>query len=87
MVLLYVGFITFVQQKSSQQIIVPENTEDGGGYGGLTVELAEQLATNRGVSFRVVMRDGVPLPATADYRPGRVNAEVTQGKISGYTIE
>lgn len=31
---------------------------------------------------RVVKRDGVPLTVTADYRPNRVNLEITDGKVS-----
>ena len=58
-----------------------------GGYGGLTVEQAQNLATERGVLFRVVEQDGEPLMVTMDYVTGRVNAEIENDIVVGYTIE
>lgn len=54
---------------------------------GLTEAEAEALAKENNVSFRVVMRDGAPLPVTMDYRPGRINAEVTDGVVSSFSVE
>eukprot|EP01132_Coremiostelium_polycephalum_P003105 gene3105-3883_t len=36
---------------------------------------------------RIVMRDGRPLPVTMDYRPGRLNVSVMNGKVTGVTVE
>jgi len=63
------------------------SNDSQGGYGGLTVTEAQNLAESRGVAFRVVELDGQPQPATKDRRPGRVNAEVADNTVIGYTIE
>ena len=54
---------------------------------GLTEAEAAAYAEKNDVSFRVIKRDGQYLPATADYRPGRINAEVEGGVVTAYTIE
>lgn len=56
-------------------------------YIGLTVEQAEQKAAQENTRFRVVMRDGESLPATMDFVPGRINAEVSSGIVTDYTVE
>lgn len=54
---------------------------------GMSEEDAARLAQTVGVSFRVVERDGQPLAVTMDYRPGRINAVITNGAVVSYTIE
>lgn len=54
---------------------------------GLTVEQAADLAKENGVSFRVVKEDGKYLAVTMDYRPGRINAEVEDGKVTAFDVE
>lgn len=56
-------------------------------YVGMTVEQATQKATVDGVPFRVVMENGTALPATMDYRPGRINATVENSIVVGYDVE
>ncbi len=56
-------------------------------YIGLTTEAAETQAIANGVLFRVVSRDGEPLPATMDYRPGRINASVENDIVVSYEVE
>lgn len=56
-------------------------------YINLTVAAAEAKATTDGVLFRVVEKDGQQLPTTRDYRPGRINAVVTDGIVTDYTVE
>lgn len=56
-------------------------------YVGVSPAEAEARATANGVSFRVIMEDGQPLPATMDYRPGRINATVENGIVVGYEVE
>lgn len=56
-------------------------------YEGLTVEMAESMAAEKEVPFRVVMQDGEPLPATMDYRPGRINATVENGFVTSVAVE
>jgi len=54
---------------------------------GLTEEAAAALATENNVSFRVTMRDAIPLPVTMDYRPGRINADVESGMVISVSVE
>ncbi len=56
-------------------------------YEGLTVEEAQALAEEHGKEFRVVEEDGEPLPATMDYRPGRINAIVEDGVVVWVDVE
>lgn len=54
---------------------------------GLTEAEAIVYAKEQNVPFRVIKRDGETLPATMDYRVGRINAEVEEGVVIGYAIE
>lgn len=56
-------------------------------YIGLTVEEASELAKTKDVPFRVIEKDGQPLPATMDWRPGRINASVKEGVVVDISIE
>jgi membrane-bound inhibitor of C-type lysozyme len=56
-------------------------------YIGLSVEDAQLLASQNDVPFRVTMKDGQPLPATMDYRIGRINASVENNIVVDYSIE
>lgn len=56
-------------------------------YEGLSIEAAQKMAESNGVAFRVVMKEGKPLPATMDYRPGRINAAVENDKVVSYEVE
>jgi hypothetical protein len=49
---------------------------------GLTEEAATAAAEAYGWILRVVRRDGEDLPATRDFRPNRVNVEVTDGEVA-----
>lgn len=50
-------------------------------YVGLTEAEARQKAQSEGVPIRTSCRDGVSLPVTADFRPGRVNLVVDSGRV------
>lgn len=54
---------------------------------GLAEAEAVKKAKAAAVLFRVVSRDGKPMPATRDYRKGRINAYVWQGRIMGIAVE
>jgi hypothetical protein len=56
-------------------------------YLGLTVAEALAQAEASDTLFRVVEQDGQPLPATMDYRPGRINAIVINDILIDLTIE
>ncbi|MDF1737825.1 MAG: hypothetical protein P1U86_01600 [Verrucomicrobiales bacterium] len=52
---------------------------------GLTVEAGEALAKKRGLSHRIVARDGEHFPATTDYRPDRLSFSVVNNRITKVT--
>ena len=49
---------------------------------GLTEDEATDAAEACGWILRVVRRDGENLPVTLDFRPNRVNVEVTDGEVT-----
>lgn len=67
-------------ENENAEISVPD-------YIGLTVEEAQELAEQQGTSFRVVEQDGQALPATMDWRPGRINASVENNIVIGFDVE
>lgn len=56
-------------------------------YLGKTLKEAQELAKKNNVMFRVVKEDGLSLPVTKDYRPGRINASIEKGFVRSYFIE
>lgn len=56
-------------------------------YEGLSTEAAQKMAESNKVAFRVVMKDGQSLPATMDYRSGRINATIENDKVVSYKVE
>lgn len=54
---------------------------------GMSVAEAEAYADSQEIPFRVTMLDGEGLPATMDYLPGRISAEVENDVVVGYTVE
>lgn len=64
--------------------VMPDSNDS---FEGLTVEMAESMAAEKEVPFRIIMQGGEPLPATMDYRPGRINATVENGIVVGVVIE
>jgi hypothetical protein len=59
----------------------PSAAEAAEALVGLSEADAEAAATQQGWVLRVVRRDGEDLAATADFRPDRVNVEVTDGEV------
>jgi hypothetical protein len=72
------------EEAAASEEMAPAADQD---YVGLTEAAAAVLAEANGVPFRVVERDGMMLPTTRDYRPGRINATVAEGVVVSYTIE
>lgn len=62
-------------------------SEQDTSYIGMTEQEAQKIADAIGSPFRVVERDGQPLPVTMDYRIGRINAVIQSGIVVSYTIE
>jgi hypothetical protein len=61
----------------------PEPTEESAAdLVGLTEADATDAAEACGWILRVVRRDGEDQPATRDFRPNRVNVEVTDGEVT-----
>lgn len=54
---------------------------------GKTVVVAEAYAKTKGVDFRVGTVDGVANAVTADFRVGRITAEVKNGVVVSYSVE
>ena len=52
---------------------------------GLSLEAAEALAKKRGLSHRIVARDGQHFPATMDYRPDRLSFSIVNNRITKVT--
>jgi hypothetical protein len=78
-----------MEPTSNEEVVTPEETAPAasGDYIGLAEAEATALAEANGVPFRVVERDGMMLPTTRDYRPGRINATVAEGVVVSYTTE
>lgn len=56
-------------------------------YIWLPLTQATTQATASGMILRVVKEDGIDLPSTEDYRPGRINIEINKGIITDLDIE
>lgn len=54
---------------------------------GMTTNEAEAYAKKNEVPFRIGFIDGESMPVTMDFSPGRITAEITDGLITGYTLE
>lgn len=57
----------------------------GADYVGLPLQQAQAAADRQGLRHRVVVRDGVSLPVTMDYRPDRLNFTVVRGVVTQVT--
>ncbi len=73
--------------EAAQQEAIDTATELSESYIGLDLQAAEDKSVEDGLEFRVVSQDGESLPATADYRPGRLNATVDDGVITSVEVE
>ncbi|GJL95529.1 MAG: hypothetical protein DHS20C05_19340 [Hyphococcus sp.] len=60
---------------------------DKSTFVGLAEDAAKERATELGLPFRVVKRDGNHLPVTKDYRRGRINADVEDDVVVDYQVE
>jgi len=56
-------------------------------YIGLTLDQAEVAAGGRNERFRIVKRDSLDLPVTFDFVYGRINAELVDGVVVGFSVE
>lgn len=84
-----VALLTFTRgnQTAPPSSNTPDSKMVNTDYVEMTVAEAEEKAQADGVMFRVVEEDGKPLPTTKDLRPGRINATVEDGVVTGYTVE
>lgn len=72
---------------STATVTSSAKAQPSNAYIGLTVAAAQAKAKAEGTAFRVVMLDGEAQPVTLDYRPGRLNASVENGKVVKIDIE
>lgn len=56
-------------------------------YVGLSIADAEAMAAADGRMFRIVKIDGEAQIITKDYRVGRINAEVANGRVVAISVE
>ena len=71
------------RRAASRATARPEPTEESAAVlVGLTEDDATDAAEACGWILRVVRRDGEDQPATLDFRPNRVNVEVTDGEVT-----
>ena len=56
-------------------------------YIGLSFEAAQEQAETDGRSIRATIIDGEPQAVTADYRPGRINAEIEDNIVTNISVE
>ena len=68
-------------------IVVSHSNVSSSSYMGLTESEAVSFAKSRNERFRVVKRDGRSLMVTSDSRPGRINATITNGVVTSYSVE
>lgn len=95
------GALLYVEKQQNQRLaeitpsemLVPKPTAPSlappvvNDYLGLSEADAETLARSVGVQFRVIERDGQLAEMTRDYQPGRINAVITDGFVTSYSIE
>jgi hypothetical protein len=65
----------------------PSPAADLENFLGMTEAEAVAYAATIDTPFRVVEIDGEQLATTKDYRPGRINAVITDGIVTDYTVE
>lgn len=53
---------------------------------GMTEEAAQKSTEEAGYQFRVVSRDGKPLPSTSDLRPDRINVAILDDQVTEATV-
>lgn len=72
---------------ASDEVGAVSTTSANDNLVGMTVVEAEAYAQKNGIDFRTGTIDGVGQALTADFRTGRVTAEVEGGVVVGYTTE
>lgn len=71
----------------TDDLTVPaEVTDLAGSVVGMTEAEAQSAVEKAGYTFRVLMRDGEGLPATADYRVDRINVEIEDGTVTSASV-
>ena len=76
-----------IATKPEEKKIMDEDSDTENMLIGMTTNEARMYAESKGVSFRVGSVDGEFLPVTADFRPGRITADIKGDVIVGYSVE
>lgn len=53
---------------------------------GKSIQEAEKLTAERGLTLRVIAEDGIPYAATCDYRLDRINVELIDSRVVNASI-
>lgn len=90
---LLAGSILYIYYQAINAPVLPSDTfestsqVENSDYIGMTPTEAESKAQSEDAQFRVVEIDGEPQPTTRDYRKGRINATITDGIVTSYSVE
>lgn len=80
------GFVTKYSVETNNP--TPEEKKDtNDAIIGMTTVQAKAYAETKGVDFRTGTVDGVAMPVTLDFRPGRITADVKSNVVVSYTVE
>jgi hypothetical protein len=77
--------INLGKRRTAKESQITESLEFS--YIGLTLNQAEVAAGERNKRFRVIKRDSLDLPVTFDFVYGRINAELVDGVVVGFSVE
>ncbi len=74
-----------VEVKEEKEKEMAYDVKDADSLVGHKLDEVQAALEAAGIRFRVVERDGEPLPATMDYLPERLNFKIKDGVIVGVT--
>ena len=73
------------KSRAAEETQITESSEFP--YVGLMLDQAQVAAGERNDRFRIVKRDGLDLSVTFDFVYGRINAELVDGVVVGFSVE
>ena len=73
------------KRRAAEETQITESSEFS--YIGLILDQAQVAAGERNERLRIVKRDGLDLPVTFDFVYGRINAELADGVVVGFSVE
>ena len=73
------------KRRAAEETQITESLEFS--YIGLMLVQAQAAAGEKNDRFRVIKRAGINLPVTFDFVYGRINAELVDGVVVGFSVE